>query len=166
MDLLNAYASLRRDGVDCSLVLAGAGAQAEQLKAKVAGDAIPDVHFPGFINQTELPAVYGACEVFSLPSDNEPWGLAINEAMAAGLPIVAVDEIGCVDDLVEDGVNGGLHRAGDVAGLARALQPLLTDESHRARASAASRARISRWGYAECAAALHDMLDRVAKRRP
>ena len=77
-----------------------------------------------------------------LPSENEPWGLAINEAMCAGLPIVLSEEIGCAEDLVATGVNGATFRAGDVDGLAAALRPLLVDPAHRARAGKASLERL------------------------
>ena len=75
--------------------------------------------FTGFVNQSELPALYAASDVFVLPSENEPWGLAVNEAMCASLPVVVSREVGCAPDLVRDGVNGYTPAAGDIAGLAR-----------------------------------------------
>ena len=89
--------------------------------------------FTDFINQSELPAVYAASDVFVLPSEHEPWGLAVNEAMCASLPVVVSREVGCVADLVRDGVNGYTPAAGDIEGLARALQRLLEDEGLRRR---------------------------------
>ena len=68
---------------------------------------LPNIYFAGFVNQAALPArVYAACDVFVLPSENETWGLAVNEAMCAGLPIVVSSEIGCAPDLVHDNCNG------------------------------------------------------------
>jgi glycosyltransferase involved in cell wall biosynthesis len=107
-----------------------------------------------------LPQIYGAADAFVLPSENEPWGLAVNEAMCAGLPIVASVEVGCVADLVRAGVNGQTFAAGDAKGLANALHPILVDREIRKRMSAASRAIISRWSYAECAAGLQAALAR------
>ena len=89
------------------------------------------MHFHGFANQSVLPQIYGAADVFVLPSENEPWGLAVNEAMCAGLPIVASAEVGCVADLVRAGVNGQTFAAGDVEGLANALHPVLVDRETR-----------------------------------
>ena len=83
-----------------------------------AAIGLTNVCFTGFVNQSALPRYYGACDVFVLPSIDEPWGLAINEAMCAGLPIVASSEIGCVPDLVRDGGNGLLFPAGNIAALA------------------------------------------------
>jgi len=95
-----------------------------------------------------------------LPSENEPWGLAINEAMCAGLPIVASAGVGCVADLVQTHVNGQTFAAGDIEGLANALHPILADMQSRQRMGAASRAIISSWSYAECAAGLKAALAR------
>ena len=85
-----------------------------------------------------------------LPSEYEPWGLAVNEAMCAGLPIVVSREVGCVPDLVRDGVNGYTPAAGDIAGLSHALRRLIEDEGLRRRQGQASLARIQQWGYQEC----------------
>jgi glycosyltransferase involved in cell wall biosynthesis len=105
-----------------------------------------------------LPQIYGAADVFVLPSESEPWGLAVNEAMCAGLPIVACAEVGCVADLVQAHVNGQTFIAGDIEGLANALHPILIDSETRRRMSTASRTIISRWSYAECATGLRAAL--------
>ena len=97
-----------------------------------------------------FPKYYAASDVFVLPSENETWGLAINEAMCAGLPIVASEEIGCVPDLVHNGVNGGTFVAKDVAGLANALRPILAEPDLRRRMGDASRDIVSRWSFTEC----------------
>lgn len=164
-DLLAAYAKLRGEGVAAQLALVGTGALEAQLKARVAEQAIPDVVFPGFVNQAELPAVYAASDVFVLPSVNEPWGLVVNEAMCAGLPIVLSEEIGCADDLVQDGVNGATFTGGDVGGLAAALRPILTDPELRAAQGRASLDRIRRWSYAECGAGIRAAIEATRARK-
>jgi glycosyltransferase involved in cell wall biosynthesis len=143
----------------------GTGALEEMLKARVAEQAIPDVVFPGFVNQSELPSVYAASDVFVLPSENEPWGLVVNEAMCAGLPIVLSEEIGCADDLVRDGVNGATFAAGDVAGLADALRPILTDADRRSAYGQASLARIQQWSYAQSGAGIRAAIEATRTRR-
>jgi glycosyltransferase involved in cell wall biosynthesis len=133
-----------------SLVLAGSGELEPQLRAFCAEHALDNVVFAGFINQSELPRLYGASDVFVLPSEQEPWGLAVNEAMCAGLPIVVSREVGCVTDLVQDGVNGYTPTAGDIEALATALHRLLEDENLRRRQGQASLMRIQQWGYSQC----------------
>ena len=92
-----------------------------------------NVRFIGFINQSAMPRYYGASDVFVLPSIDEPWGLAINEAMCAGLPIVASSELGCIPDLVRDRGNGLVFQAGNIAALADALRLLIANAQLRER---------------------------------
>jgi glycosyltransferase involved in cell wall biosynthesis len=141
--------------------MVGSGEMETELRALVQDLGLSNMQFAGFVNQVALPRVYAACDVFVLPSENEPWGLAVNEAMCAGLPIVASSEIGCVPDLVHDGRNGRTFSARNVGGLTDALRPLLTDPELRQRMGATSRDIVSRWSYAECRAGLRAALASV-----
>ena len=87
--------------------------------------------------------------------------MVINEAMCAGLPIVASSEIGSVPDLVYDGRNGRTFSAGNVRGLADALRPLLTNPELRLRMGKASQEIIAGWSYAEFRPGLHAALASV-----
>ena len=153
-DLLRAAALLNEAGAKFHLAMIGSGEREAQLRATARFLGLANVCFPGFVNQAALPRYYGACDIFVLPSSDEPWGLAINEAMCAALPIVAASEIGCVPDLVRDGVNGRIFPAGNIAALAEALRKLIADAGLRERMGQASRDMIARWSYAECAAGL------------
>lgn len=164
-DLLGAFARLQKEGVAAQLVLVGTGLLEDELKERVTAEGIQHVVFPGFVNQSELPAVYAASDVFVLPSSNEPWGLVVNEAMCAGLPIVLSDEIGCAEDLVADGVNGATFAAGDVAELTDALRPILTDPDLCAAQGQASLERIKDWNYAKCGAGIRAAIEAVRARR-
>ena len=62
-----------------------------------------------------------------LPSAHEPWGAVVNEAMAAGTPVISSDRVGAGTELIEDGVNGYLVPVGEVQGYVRAMQRLLDD---------------------------------------
>jgi glycosyltransferase involved in cell wall biosynthesis len=164
-DVLAAFARLQAEGIKAQLVMVGTGLLEEELKGRVAAEGIRNVVFPGFVNQDKLPSVYAACDVFVLPSSNEPWGLVVNEAMCVALPIVLSDEIGCAEDLVEDGVNGATFTAGDVAGLAAALRPILTDSKRRVAYGAASLARIQEWSYRECGKGIRAGIEAARARR-
>jgi glycosyltransferase involved in cell wall biosynthesis len=100
----------------------------------------------GFVNH--LPALSAAGGV--LPSEHKPWGLAVNEAMCASLPVAVSHETGCAVDLVRDGVNGYTPAAGGIDGLARALRRRLEDEDLRRRQGWESLARILKWAYQQC----------------
>jgi glycosyltransferase involved in cell wall biosynthesis len=109
-----------------------------------------EVSFSGFINQSELPRVCAASDLFVLPSEQEPWGLIVNEVMCAGLPVVVAEEVGCVPDLVHDGRNGLLVRAGDVESLTDALRRLVRGHAERAEMGRQSLEVIRPWSYERC----------------
>jgi glycosyltransferase involved in cell wall biosynthesis len=148
-DLLRAAAQLNRDGAVFQLAMIGSGAMEAELRSLATALGMGNVHFHGFVNQSAIPRIYAACDVFVLPSKNEPWGLAINEAMCAGLPIVASAEVGCVPDLIRDGVNGRTFPAGNIGMLASVLRCLIDDSAARHAMALASRDIISGWSFAE-----------------
>ncbi len=148
--VLRAAARLRDMGIRFTVLMVGSGDMVEPLRRLAAELSLDNVVFGGFINQADLPKVYAASDVFVLPSENEPWGLIVNEVMCAGLPIVISDEVGCVADLVEDNDNGLLFKAGDVDGLTDCLKRVLSDDDLRSRMGRRSRERIAQWGYAQC----------------
>ena len=144
-----AASRLARDGVPVHLVMAGSGEQDRELRDLAAAHPEVSVHFAGFVNQAEMPALLGASDVFLFPSTGEPWGLIVNEAMAAGLPVVVGERCGCVPDLVIEGGNGFLVGDGDLDGLTGAMRQLATDPAMRARMGRASRDIIAQWGLDE-----------------
>jgi glycosyltransferase involved in cell wall biosynthesis len=150
-DLLVATRKLRSmSNTPFTVIMAGSGELEQELRAFCQRHELANVVFIGFVNQSNLPALYAASDVFVLPSQDEPWGLAVNEAMCAGLPIIVSREVGCAADLVEDGVNGFTPLAGDVEGLTHALHCLISDESLRRSMGQASLDRIRQWGYRQC----------------
>jgi glycosyltransferase involved in cell wall biosynthesis len=157
-DVVRAAARLVERGARFTLLMVGDGELRGELDGLVRELRLDNVVFTGFINQSRLPVLFGMSDVFVLPSEDEPWGLIVNEVMCAGLPVVLADEIGCAPDLVVDGENGFLFRAGDVGGLADALEPLLTDAELRKRMGERSRQRISRWSYEQCLEGLREAL--------
>jgi glycosyltransferase involved in cell wall biosynthesis len=117
------------------LVLVGTGADEQRLRA-VASER---VEFAGARDRDELVRFYAKADVFVLPSRSEPWGMVLNEAATAALPLVASEEVGAAHDLVEDGSNGFRVPAGDVEALRAALVRLAGDEPFRLAAGARSR---------------------------
>ncbi len=160
-DLIRAALHLREWDVPCHVVIVGSGEMADELTQAVAYYKLENVHFRGFVNQKFLPQVYGAADVFVLPSEDESWGLTINEAMCAGLPVVVSKGVGCVPDLVRENVNGRTFAPRDILGLAAALHSVLVDVDARRRMGAASRDIISRWSYAESASGLQQALSSI-----
>jgi glycosyltransferase involved in cell wall biosynthesis len=150
-DLLEAYARMPR-GVRTAtpyLLYIGEGQLRNQLETRAAMLGLDSVKFLGFKNQSELPAFYDLCDVFVMPTVYEPWGLVVNEVMNAGRAVVISDEVGCAPDLVENGVNGLVFRARDVADLSRALSDILADPIRLAEMGAKSLQRINHWSFEE-----------------
>jgi len=150
-DLLRAAAKLLGRGHALSVVVAGSGEMAAELQELARGLELgAHVSFAGFVNQSELPALYGSCDVFVLPARHEPWGLVVNEVMNAGLPLVLGAGVGSAADLLQPGVNGLACEAGDAVSLAAALEPLVSDVELRRRMGEASRRIIAAWDYEQC----------------
>ncbi len=114
--LLEAYARLcaRNPGGEPYLLIVGDGEQRGGLEARARELALQGIRFAGFRNQSELPGFFALADVFVLPSRHEPWGLIVNEAMAAGCAVVLSDEVGAYADLVTDGVEGFVFPVGDI----------------------------------------------------
>ncbi len=150
-DLLAAALRVRESSAKkFTVVMCGSGEMEGELRAYCESHDLKNVVFTGFVNQATLPKLYGACDAFVLPAEVEPWGLVVNEAMCAALPVVVSREVGCVTDLVSDGVNGFAPNSGDVEGFAEALRKLIEDPDLRKAMGAASRDRISHWSFHEC----------------
>ena len=79
-----------------------------------------------FQNQSRMPMAYRLGDIFVLPSaHDETWGLAVNEALACGRPVLVSDKVGCAVDVVKPGRNGEVFRADDWADFHRALDRLV-----------------------------------------
>lgn len=163
-DLLAAFLRIRAQGFDGHLVMVGTGEMGEALHAAAAAAGDANVHFPGFLNQSELPGAFAASDMFVLPSEAEPWGFIVNEAMCAGLPVVVTAEVGSVPDLVRPGVNGEIFPAQDIDALAAALMRIGSDASLRRRMGEASRAIIDHWSYRECLTGVREAMAKAGVR--
>jgi glycosyltransferase involved in cell wall biosynthesis len=86
----------------------------EKCSKEVTKNGIKNIHFSGFINQSELPTYYAAGDVLVLPSYYETWGLVLNEAMASGLPSIVSDGCGAAVDMIIDGKTGYTYPMGDI----------------------------------------------------
>ncbi len=117
--LIKAFLAL--NAPDTFLVIAGNGESEAELKALASG--YNNIRFIGFQNQSRMPVVYRLGNVFVLPSKgpDETWGLAINEAMASGRPVIASDKCGGAIDLIIPGQNGYMFSAGNTDALTAAL---------------------------------------------
>jgi glycosyltransferase involved in cell wall biosynthesis len=89
------------------LVLSGDGELRPQIEQQIYELGLQKfIHLPGFLQQEELLPYFAHASCFIHASTQEQWGLVVNEAMAAGLPVIVSNRCGCFEDLVIQGVNG------------------------------------------------------------
>jgi glycosyltransferase involved in cell wall biosynthesis len=152
-DVLRAFAKTRV--ADAYLVFAGDGALRSALESEAESLGITGrVRFLGFVNQSALPEVYTASDLMVLPSDHEPFGLVVNEAMLCRCPVVVSDRVGARFDLVREGETGYVFACGDVEGLATILRRALNDRGALRRMGEAARDRMASWSHVDYARAL------------
>ncbi len=143
--LVAAWRTYRADGGTWALVLVGDGPERAGLEASVVG-CEGEVVFAGHQGSRAMLPFYAFAECFVLPSEREPWGLVVNEAMASGLPVIVSARCGCAEDLVEDGENGFLFDPGVEGALAFLLRRMEDQgEARRARMGNRAAARVAEY---------------------
>nr|WP_272506049.1 glycosyltransferase [Salinibacter ruber] len=145
--LLRAYSRYRDRADDpWALVVLGNGPLDDDVRRwRRELDLDEHVFLPGFKQYDELPVYYGLADAFVHASRREQWGLVVNEAMAAGLPVVVSDRCGCAPDLVEEGRNGFSFSPSDDDALTDALVRIASPDCDRAAMGGASREIIADW---------------------
>lgn len=129
------------------LQLVGYGRQERELLEYIKSNNLDYADMIGYIPREKLPAIYKNADIFVLPSLREPWGFVVNEAMAAGLPVVVSEKVGCSVDLVKDGKNGFIYPASDTRTLFVHLEKLLKNREMRRRMGKRSENYISKYTY-------------------
>ena len=147
--LLEAYARLCASSPTAVpyLLIVGDGEERASLEARARELALEGVRFLGFRNQSELPGLFALADVFVLPSRHEPWGLIVNEAMAAGCAVIVSDEVGAHSDLVTDGIEGFVFPVGDIDALTSALARAVSTPEQAQRMGQAATARVTSWDF-------------------
>jgi glycosyltransferase involved in cell wall biosynthesis len=168
-DLVAAYAAFIAETPEEKqpyLVIVGDGEERANLEAQVAALALTGVRFAGFRNQTEMPRFLDLATVFVLPARHEPWGLIVNEAMNAAIPIIVTDDVGAQPDLVTDGVEGCVYPVGDIPALTAALHRVLATPEAAAKMGQRALARINHWSFEADIAGLREAIAHVTRHLP
>jgi len=146
-DALNAFAAAAIPGAQLTFV--GDGPMRAGLEAAAARLGLNEVvHFTGHVD--DVSTILGSADVLIRPSRTEGQSLAILEAMASGVCVLASD-IPANRELVDDGRSGLLAAVGDIQALARRLNRLLTDHPFRDRLAAEGRQRARQHSWEACA---------------
>lgn len=143
-DLLIAFSKLTEK--NSYLLFAGDGILKENLLLKAEELGIKNrVIFLGFVNQSQLPAIYKSTDVFVLPSEYEPFGVVVNEAMVCGCVPVTSDRVGAHYDLIKDGENGFVYPCGNTDALGNILNNIFADSKKLNKMKQAAIKRMETW---------------------
>jgi glycosyltransferase involved in cell wall biosynthesis len=147
MDLLYAFANLpEKDRKRASLLFVGDGKLKNNLM-NISRHIDQDVHFLDFQNQSAMPSIYAASDLLVLPSQNETWGLVVNEAMNLSCPVLVSDHVGCWPDLVIPDQTGWVFPTGDVRALHDYLLKAISNPVRLKQMGMNAADHISRFSY-------------------
>ena len=162
--LVKAFSRVVAKIPEAFLVVVGDGTDRVRLEKMVAELGIGEsVKFLGRITGDDLPMVYRTFDVFGLTSETETQSIVLMEAMATGLPAVAV-RAGAIGELVKTGRNGFLCRPRDVAGVARGLMKLLENSEMRDKYGKESLEIVKKHDIKHTLDRLEEIYAKVAKR--
>jgi glycosyltransferase involved in cell wall biosynthesis len=144
LDLLRAFAKANLP--NAFLFYAGTGPLLPQLESEAASLGVASrVRFLGFVNQSQLPAVYTSADLLILPSEFEPFGVVVNEAMCCGCAAAASDRCGAARDLVAPVSPELVFRCGDIDALAELMKKVINDRARLEERGRASLSYIRTW---------------------
>lgn len=142
--LLEAFIQLADDVPKAHLVIVGDGTAKPKLEKMAKNAGLSErIHFTGRVIGDDLPQIYRTAKLFAITSKTETQSIVLLEAMATGLPCVAV-KAGAIPELVKTGENGFLCEADDVDAVANGIKTILTDSKKRQEMSAASTRKVKK----------------------
>lgn len=127
-DLLRAFSLLSPEiRGRAALLFVGEGKLKPELQSMCKDFGLENVYFLDFQNQSAMPSVYSASDLLVLPSQQETWGLVVNEAMNLSCPALVSDHVGCARDLIVHDHTGWVFPTGDVSSLRNHLEKAISD---------------------------------------
>jgi glycosyltransferase involved in cell wall biosynthesis len=121
---------------------------------------LPNCEVVGPVPVDDVAPYYDRASIFCLPTRREAYGIAVVEALARGLPVVAT-RVGALPELVTDGETGYLVEVGDVDALARRLTALLDDPDRRRRFGLAARRAGASYSWAATVQAMVERIETI-----
>lgn len=132
---------------DIHLLWVGSGELEADLRSRISRLGLQSrVHLTGFAQPSVAWELMGAADLFVCPSVSEPWGLVINEAVAAGRPAVVTNQCGAAEDLICDGITGSVLTPEDRAGWIAAMERWSRRDAINVRTRSIMRERSSAHG--------------------
>ena len=143
--LIAAFARLIADNANARLLLVGREADLPQFLENTDPATRARITYAGFQPPEALPCFFAQAHVFVLPSRYEGWGVVMNQALGAGLPIICSDAVGAGYDLVEEEINGLKFENGNAGALADKMRRFVTDREFSAKLGEASKQKSRDW---------------------
>ncbi|MBI9061931.1 MAG: glycosyltransferase family 4 protein [Marinilabiliaceae bacterium] len=137
------------------LIMVGDGPLDEEIKFTAQNN--PNVLFIPFQNQSQMPVLYRLGNIICLPSTTETWGLAVNEALACGRPVIVSDKVGCANNLAL--IPNRIFKAGDVEDLSHQLSLLIQQIEDNEITKESCQQQISEWSFEAIVKAIKRVLD-------
>jgi len=145
--LIRAFAAYRAGGGTWDLALVGGGPDAATVDEVVRESGLGrSIHGPGFLQGEGLARWYAHASAFVLASVCEPWGLVVNEAAAAGLPLLVSDRAGVAGTLVDGGTGRTFDPLDPDAILGALAWASSLEGAERSAIGARARAAAAEWG--------------------
>ena len=148
MDLIRAVEKLQNQGMDIVTLLIGKGDKRDEIEEYICTHHIKDVQMCGFVKQEKLSEYLVATDLYVLPSLNDASPKALNEAMNFSLPIIVSDGVETANEMLNEGENGYLFRAGDVEDLKNKIEDAIMSKRLKEMGKK-SKEIVEKSGYAE-----------------
>lgn len=163
-NLLKAWQLVERES-NYKLQIIGDGPLRDNLTQLSAQLNLKQVEFLRTVDNSTIPACYHKADALVLPSLSETWGLVVNEAMAAGLPVLLSNRINAAQSLLKEGVNGFSFDPFNVDEMANAILNYINlDNSQKEEMSARSTQIVDDMGYEQMGAQLLKALPQIAQK--
>ncbi len=144
--LLRAYKHYRTQAPSpWGLIILGDGPERARLEHLVTTEHLEGVTLAGFRQREDIAVYYGLASTFVHPARVDPWGLVVNEAMAAGLPVLVSTQTGCAQNLIDEGENGFCFDADDTRQCTHLMGEIASPGTDRAAMGRRSQTIIARW---------------------
>lgn len=167
LTLIDSFAQIDLGGSHY-LVAVGEGSLANQLRDRARALGISDrVILPGRFPNDQMPVFLAMCDIFVVPSEasvkwTEPWGLVVNEALAAGVCTVTSNSVGATcHGLIRHGETGAVFPAGDAAALSHIFRTLLQNSDLCEQLALAGKCEVAEYNYGAMAEAFGLAIERA-----
>jgi glycosyltransferase involved in cell wall biosynthesis len=162
--VVQAFNEVARSEPGVRLEVLGSGSCLASVEALVAPHARERVCFRGALPRGEVPAAFGRGDILVHANLGQGWGMVVNEAFAAGMPVIASREIGAAEELVQDDQNGYLlDDPKDVGAFAAAMTRIARQRAELPRLIAGARATAARLDLSAGVREFVDILTRFAR---